>query len=264
MADQYTIEIRVSGEKFDAENVSLQQIGYFLIAIEEIIAPIVIRDNPALAFQEDDVIVSLSSISKGSLVNVFETKYEREVNQAIELTADAVLTQNYSALPVKSIEALRDIVRFNRKHNSSTEIWQVNGQYTQLATITSTTRIRAENFITKGTTTLYGNLTRIGGDNPPRAWMKFTDGSTRSCRIKNTALARRMAPLLYQRIGVRGTAQWDTRDMSLYEFRIEELTPYRQKSVRQSFNDLSKIVGHYFDTDSEIELSEIRGKDEDE
>jgi hypothetical protein len=262
MADKYTIEFRVSGEKFDVESVTLEQIGNFLISLEKVIAPIVIRDNPSLAFQEGDVIVSLSSISKGSLVNVLETRYEREVNQAIELTADALISQNYHALPISTIEGLREIVRFNRKHNSATEIWEHNGHDSQLVTITQTTRIRADNFITKGTTTLYGTLMRIGGDNPPRAWVKFIDGTSLGCRIKSTALARRMAPLLYQRIGIRGIAQWDTRDMSLFEFRIEELSAYRQKPVKEGFDNLRSVLGQYVGLDDEPTIEDLRGNSE--
>lgn len=262
MAEKYKVEIRVSGEKFDPETVTLQQLGLFLTSLEQIIVPIVIRDNPSLSFQEGEVIVSLFSITKSSLVNVLETKYEREVNQAIELTADAILTENYAALPIKTIDGIKEVVRFNRLHNSNTEIWHSNGSLTRLATITQTTKIRADNFITRGTTTLYGNLMRIGGDNPPRAWIRFVDGTTLSCRVKNTLLAHQMANLLYQRIGVRGVAQWDTRDMSLQEFRIEELTSYRQKTLRESIDNLRNVAGQYFDQESEIDVYDIRGTNE--
>jgi len=264
MAERYALEILVSGDKFDVENVSLQQVGTFLTSIEQAITPIVIRDNPSLILEEGDVIVSLVSISKGSLRNILETKYESEVSKAVELTADAVISENYGNLPVKTIDALKEIIRFNRKHNSHTEIWQANGSRVRLATITQTTRIRVDNFITRGTTTLYGTLMRIGGDNPPRAWIRFIDGTTLSCRIQNISLAKRMSPLLYQRIGVRGIAQWDTRDMSLYEFRIEELSPYRQKSVRESFDRLREVAGHYFDESDDFDIADLRGKDENE
>lgn len=262
MVEKYSIEILVSGENFDVRNVSLNQIGDFLKAIEQTINPIVIRDNPSLDFQDGDVIVSLRSISKGSLRNILESKYEREVSQAIELAADAIIMENYSALPIRTVEALKEVIRFNRRHNSDTEIWQSNGSRAKLATITQTTKVRVENFITKGTTTLYGDLMRIGGDNPPRALMKFIDGTKLSCRIKSIQIAKQMSPLLYQRIGVRGIAQWDTRDMSLHEFRIESLTPYRQKTLKESFERLREAVGDYVD-DGEFDIRNIRGDDGD-
>lgn len=261
MEHRFNVEFRVSGEKFDSHNVSLQQIGQFLTNLEQIIGSIVIRDNPELALQEEDVIVSLSSISQGSLVSVLETRYDREVNIAIELTSDALLTENYAYLPTKAIEGLKEIVRFNRKTNSITEIWRNNGERYRLAEITPTTRIRAENFIAKGSTTLYGELLRIGGEDPPRAHIRFIDGTTLSCRIKNKVLASRIAPFLYQRIGVRGVARWDTRDMSLAEFRIEELTPYRQKSIKIAFDNLRELAGQHFDSSEDL-AAELRGRDE--
>ncbi len=264
MVGEYTLEVLVSGDKFDASNISLKELADFISSLDRLISPIVIRDEPDLSFSEGDVIVSLSSISKGSLLNILETKYVDEVKRAVALTSNAISTENYLAIPSDTIEALRDIVKFNRKHSSSTEIWQMNGSKERLATITANTRVKTEVSYIRNRTTLYGTLVRIGGDNPPRAYINFTNGHKFSCRVKSTELAATMAPLLYQRIGVRGIAHWDINNMSLHDFTIEELTEYRQTPLQVAFGNIRELVGQYLAADDGLNLADTRHQDGEE
>jgi len=264
MTEQYSIQLRIIGKDFGAEPVSPRDIAAFLMSVEQLIASIVVRDNPELGLREEDVILGLASITQGSLINTFVSKYEVEVSHAFELATSAISTGDYSSLPTPAVDALKDIRKFNRYHATSTEFWQQNGIREQRAVVTPTTRIIVEPRFIKGTTSLYGTLMRIGGDNPPRAWLRLTDEKTISCRVKTTQIARQMAQSLYQRVGVRGIAQWDIRDMSLIEFRIEQLLPYRQTSVIRAFESFAEVAQTYYESIDDIEenIANIRCNNE--
>jgi hypothetical protein len=257
----YSLEVRVTGETFNAELISPKEVAGFIIAFEKLISSIVIRNNAALSLTENDVILGLSSITQGSLNNSFVTIYEAEVDSASAIAADAITNERYDLLPIESIESIKEIIRFNRKHNTSTEVWRKNGGHDRLAVITPTTRVQIENFTVRGTTSLYGTLRRIGGDDPPRAWMRWTNGETLSCRVKSRSLASQMAQFLYQTMGVRGTAFWDNRDMRLYDFRIEQLLPYREKDLSKAVDALGDVAGRYYQEIADLDtyLADIRG-----
>src|SRR5690348_6087398 len=97
----------------------------------------------------------------------------------------------------------------------------------------------------KEITTLYGDLLHIEDDSP-RATIRLLEGTTVICPVSSLSLVRQLAQRLNERIGVRGIAQWDIRDMPLQEFCIEELLPYRATSVRDAFNNLRQLVGKYY------------------
>ena len=75
-------------------------------------------------------------------------------------------------------------------------------------------------------------------------------------------LAREMAKRLYETIGVRGTARWATRDMSLDEFRIEELTAYRPTSLTQAMDSLGEVAGKYYEEIEDVDafVADLRGR----
>ena len=73
-----------------------------------------------------------------------------------------------------------------------------------------------------------------------------------------------MAQRLYQRMGVRGIAHWDVRDMSLHDFRIEQLLTYQSVGLLDAFSNLREAVGTSYDDidDMEAHIADIRGNDE--
>src|SRR5450432_512627 len=107
--------------------------------------------------------------------------------------------------------------------------------------------------VVKETTILYGVLIRIGGYARPRAYVQFLDGRKLSCSISSRSLAIAMAACLYQSIGVRGVAVWDTYDKSLIGFHIQELLPNREAAPPDGFKGLMQMVGKYYDRGDDSE-----------
>jgi hypothetical protein len=107
----------------------------------------------------------------------------------------------------------------------------------------------------------------VGGENPPRAQLRLLNGTLFTCNITQKyefRIARELGQQLYSTVGVRGKAQWDTRDMSLQYFLIEEVTPYRRKAFSESVAALSDIAGTHLEQIDDINafVTDLRGRDE--
>lgn len=268
MVDRYRIEIRLVGDNMTPDKVSSRDIGELLPAIEQMIASLIARDNPALGLDESEVVVGLAAIEQGSYKLQFETLYEVEVARAYRQITGAISADNYGSLPLKSIEAIKIVRKFTRKYKTDTQFWEKNGRYAQLATVTVTTKIDVETTTITGKTTLYGTVIRVGGENPPRAKLRLLDGTLITCNITETNIlkvARELGRRLYSMVGVHGTARWDTRDMSIEYFLIDELTPYTPTRVGQALEALYNVAGEYYDSVPDIEsmIADARGTDED-
>jgi hypothetical protein len=266
MSDKYVIEIRVSGEDITPDKMSSRDVGELIASIEQMIAFIVARDNPSLGIDQSQVIVGLASVKQGSYVLQFQTPFEAEVGKAYNEVTDAINEENYNNLPAQSVEALEKVRKFTRKYRTETELWEKNGQYRQLAKVTTNTRIDIENILLRGKTTLYGTVVRVGGENQPTVQIRLLDGNIQTCEIRTQNIARQLGERLYSRVGVRGTATWDRRDMSLQSFRIEQVTSYRQRPMPEVLEIMHNATGQYYEGINDIDglIADVRGNDGEE
>lgn len=259
MANNIRFELQVKGEGFALEEVRIKEVTKLLVAVEEIVAAIVERDSPSLNVSRVGAL-GLTSMQSGSLHAGFESQFE-EVVQAWHEVCRSIENKEYSNLPAKAMDELGSIEKFNRRHNTDTEFWFNNGSRKHLATISSDAGLPAPHFI-YGTTTLYGKLLRIGGDNRPTALLGLSEELTLNCRVKTTELAGTMAKRLYEIIGVRGTAKWNVARYRPAEFTVEELTEYRQTSLTEAIESLREVAGKYYEEIEDVNafVADLRGR----
>jgi hypothetical protein len=264
----YVIEVRLIGENIKPEQLSSRDIGQLIASVEEMIAPLVARDNPALGIDESEVTVGLSSVQQGSYILRFETLYESASQVAYNKVTNAIDTGKYDTLPHRSIEAIKTVRKISRKYQTDTQFWEKNGTYKQLATVSAATEIDVEVNYVSGKTTIYGSVIGIIGYNPPRVTLRLLDGSIIRCNVttqNNLIVAKQLGQHLYSDVGVRGTARWNVRDMSIQYFHVEELTAYRKVPLIQALDALNDIAGADYQSIEDINalIGEIRGSDED-
>ncbi len=259
----YQFEVRMVGEDLSPEKVSSRDVAELIASVEQMIAAIVARDNPSLGIDESEVVVGLASVRQGSYVLQFETVYETQSQAALAATAQAVSSGQYDTLPYKSVEALRTVRKITRKYKTDTQLWENNGHHRQLAIVSPTTEIEVESKLVEGKTTLYGYVSGIMGDDPPRVRMRLLDGTMFTCnvtRANNLHVAKQIGQRLYTVVGIRGVAKWDASDMSLQYFLVEELTTYRKKPVDVALDALHKITAQdYADVDIDSLVADLRG-----
>lgn len=106
----------------------------------------------------------------------------------------------------------------------------------------------------RGTTTLYGRCIRAGGERRKTATLKLTNGETLTITLKTTKLAKQLGERLYQVVGLKGEAIWQSSDRSLSDFRADTLTDYtdrdtplRERSVVEAFDALVIAAGNRWD-----------------
>lgn len=270
MAKSYLFEVRLVGEHLTPDKMSSRDVGQLIASVEQMIASIVARDNPALGIDEKEVVFGLASVQEGSYVLGFETVYENEAVKAYHAVTNAIATANFRNIPTNSVEAVKQIRTITRKYRTNTEFWLHNGQSTQLAIVKAETPIETEAFALKGSTTLYGTVVRIGGEDPPRVTIRLVnDGQLVTCNILNRrgtglAIARQLGQRLYTRVGLRGTAHWNPYDMSLEYFVVEALTEYRATGITQALETLREIAGQHYEAVMDIDalVAGARGNDE--
>ena len=71
-----------------------------------------------------------------------------------------------------------------------------------------------------------------------------------------------MAKRLYDVIGVRGTAKWNTTEFRPVEFTVEHLSEYRQASILEAMESLREVAGKYYEEIEDINafVAELRGR----
>ncbi len=237
----------------------MKSIADFLVIVEEIVVSVAQHDRPDLNLKKHGA-VRVTSLQEGSLHYAYKahdpivSKILRQIGQAIE-------DDDWSSFPTGAVEKLRKLAALNRKHNSQTVIRESLGPQEILAVFTPNTRIAEMDFITR-TATLYGELRRIGGDEP-KAYIRFLmDDNIHGCDISTPELAQEIAGHLYKIIGVRGSAKWEIETMKLHSFCIGELTEYRETSLTEAFDSLSEVAAkHYADLeDVDAFVAELRGR----
>ena len=209
-------------------------------AIEEMIASEVVKREPDL--KKESVKVSLVEIKDGSVDTQYRPNFQSLTIPAIENIARSVNNHEFFELSENSIRSLKIIKAFNKKYKCDASISLVNGSSRLLFSICSDTDIPTSTFI-EGNTTLYGEITRVGGKDSPKIQFNTIDGALVYCD-STIKLAKEAGKKLYTQVGLNGIAKWNIRTNELISFKIESISSYTQKSYVDAFRDLSLLAGN--------------------
>jgi hypothetical protein len=112
-----------------------------------------------------------------------------------------------------------------------------------------------------GSTTLYGRCATAGGTRSPKVKLQLLEGGTVEAKATREQ-AKQLGERLYDVVGVRGIATWDTRTWTIERFEVQEVLDYEPVPVRQAFLELREAIGDVYDTDASIEaLRALRDED---
>lgn len=262
MSEEYRFEVNVSGDGITPESLTIKDIVNVLVSVEKIVDAVVSHNRPDLVIEKQNML-RLSSLTEGSLNFAYSTPY-KETGPALKKVGDVAEEGDSTHLPTDARIPVLELLKFSKDHHSNIEFREVSKARPRLALLTPETVISAppESALIAGKTTLYGELRRIGGDQPKAHIRLFTDGNIHGCDVSTPELAREIAQHLYKTIGVRGSAKWEVETMKLHSFCIEELTPYRQTTLTEAFDSLSEVAAkHYADLeDVDAFVADLRGQ----
>ena len=265
MSDQYKFGLKVTGEGLFPEALRPRAIAELLISVDIIIDTNL--EANALPKSKYTADFEVNAISRGSLNCEFITK-NQAVKQAWCTVTGAIKRQEFDALTNKTRNAVQKIIQLNRHHQTQTEFWHDRAKdgYESLAFLSSANIIARPQRVIQIAETLHGELLRIGGENKPTASIRFLEGFTiPSCPIVSMELASKIAQRLYEIIGVRGISTRVSSDLSLINFKVLELTDYRQAPLLEAFDSLKDVAGKYYEQIPNIDsfIDELRGRDDD-
>jgi hypothetical protein len=113
-----------------------------------------------------------------------------------------------------------------------------------------------------GTTTIYGRCMRVGGEEPV-ARIKLTKNQRTITAELTEALAKLLAPRLYEEVGLEGVAQWRTVDWEIVHFQAKRILEYRPAGPVGAFADLAEAAaGRWWSIDAEDFVRKMRSEDD--
>lgn len=233
--DSSYVAIHIDGPNVTPESVSLGDLVSLLSSVEAIVRELVGEDA------KHDLVLSLPLVERGSSVYKLWTNHPEETRFAIQEVEAALAANDVASLPVRVQKHLRELSHLAERYNGIVEMYPDPSNKKIVARIHPPGSQQPTPLLLSGQTTIYGQLVRVGGSEP-KARLELTTGEVISCRVSRE-LAKLLGPRLYERIGLVGTATWDTTDWRIVSFVAHELLPYQDTPITLAFKALAEAAG---------------------
>ncbi|MCG8088236.1 MAG: hypothetical protein JAY62_00650 [Candidatus Thiodiazotropha endolucinida] len=234
------LSIRLRGEGVKPGLIRSKEIAEILEAIEEMAIAEAIKADPTL--HRDDIVVGFYAIEDKSIGLRFKTTFTTTVLTAFVSAALAVQNKDFENLTPQSLNSLRLISGFSKKHSCNAIIG--TGLSEDLATITPSTVIPSATFIL-GRTEVLGRVVRVGGKTP-KAMIELVDGTTLYCGVPED-IAKELGRRLYSLARFEGYAKWDSKTLDLEDLQIFSVKEFPNNDPREVLREIASLVGNEFE-----------------
>jgi hypothetical protein len=254
---QELMQITFSGKDITPETIRAHDLADIIISVEDSLTSIIRKSNPSA--DPEHLVIGLVNIETGSTKLKFSSQIPGLAVSAFIALTTSIGANDYTSLPPSSVRAIQKISDFAKKRNCEA-VFVVPSDTTHSAKITPETVINMpEDAFVNGETTVYGMIERVGGASP-KVVIRTGANKSISCVVSED-LAKELATRLYSWMGLRGTATWCTEDYTMEEFKIEDITTYEDQSFKQNMNELSALIGKYWQDEKDVvgTVSNIRG-----
>lgn len=233
------LEIKFSGGNVAPEKLSLSELSSQILLLEKLIKPIIELQNPTLPI--DKSFVGLHELGNRSISLRYKIKENKpEILAAFTLLTQSIKTSNTAALPLKTIDELESISKFNQKYSCQVDFGEtVENKFEPVVQFSSEYLPEKEQQI-KGTTTVYGKIQWIGGDKPTITLL-LENGHKIDVAVDENDLAEWRAHVY---VGITGDAVWKGKDLRLVKLSAKEIFSFRKSSPDDGFNHLKKLFSN--------------------
>ncbi|MCX2796411.1 hypothetical protein Q2E61_14260 [Microbulbifer thermotolerans] len=232
------LSIRLQGEGVKPGLIRSKEIAEILEAVEEMAIAEAIKFDPTL--HRDEIIVGFYAIEDKSIGLRFKTTFTATVLSAFVSAAQAVEKQDFESLTPQSLNSLRLISGFSKKHSCNAIIG--SGLSEELATITPNTVIPSPTFIS-GRTEVLGRVIRVGGKTP-KAMIELVDGTTLYCEVPED-IAKELGHRLYSLAKFEGYAKWDSKTLDFEDLKIYSVKEFPNDDPTLVLREIGSLVGNY-------------------
>jgi hypothetical protein len=250
MSEYTSLELHLTGQNLSPGSIRSKDLAELITAVEEMVAAQIIHEHPKI--KKESISVGLENIVPGSIGLQFKPNDSLLTSSAALRITEGIKAGKFNQLPNATLQPLRIISAFAKRHHCNAEFYERNGQAKLLAVITPELEIPETVFL-KGETTLYGKVLRAGGadENHPRIQVRTITGQLIYCQTTKK-LAKIAAQKLYEQIGLVGTAQWDSETLEIESFFAEKIDDYEDQPITDSFDELSQRFGSQFDAIKDV------------
>jgi len=239
-----TFQLRMHGQGKDGQevrpgSVDVKDLIELLSNWEKAIIETADSNNVSLPSRENATILSLVEITDSSYG--LGMKVLEKAVIVVGIISEALATGRFEGLPPKAVDALAAVSRQAEKNKWAVQIVPGTSSVIRAAEISADNPVPAyaEPFV-HGTTTLIGQLLRVGGADP-KAEIRDEFGELHFIKV-DAETAKLLALRLYQDISVEGNAIWSTDTWKIDSFKATEVNDYHAIDPVSAFEELTRRV----------------------
>lgn len=241
------LEIRLTGNGINPQSLKAREVAELIKSLEDALFYIVSAENKEL--NREEIYISLTEVKDESAGFGFSPNLKAVMVTGFLLIANAISSNDYNGLPIKSIKGLKEILKISKKKNCNTE-FKLNREVRAVLHPSSTIEIPASAYIS-GYTTIYPYIKKIGGTNPTIA-MRINANDPFIYIEASEEHAKKLGERLYSIVGLTGFAKWARDTKELVDFKIEKILDYKD-STSETFEILRNELGSYWNALEDVD-----------
>jgi hypothetical protein len=239
---RHEVQVAITGAQMSPEEVSLRELAAVLQRLDAAIQSYAAErlDVPA------GVEVSLVDIRNSSDSLILSVP--EPLLPAVITISESFHRGDYSRLPRATYKELYELSDTVVRRGWGLEIREQADAGVSYANLTPAVPLAppAGPVHLRGTSTVHGRCLRVGGSTKPRAEIRLSSGELLNIDLSE-ALAKDLAPQLYEEVALEGTATWDPDTWKIVSFRVNEVLPYRKVDPALAFRELSEAAAGRWD-----------------
>ncbi len=225
------------------------------------------NNNESKDVSNDQLIVALTSIEDNCTLLKFCVPYALS---AFALFVSSIPLSDYSRLATatkSSRDFIQEVFTINKTYDTTAELIQIKDNDQEIISTVSRDDInRISKYTYNSTTTLYGEITMVGGKQIPKVRITLEDGHTISCSLINRDTVYQAANLLYKRVSATGTASYMrvNGESQVLDFKIDSIHEFKPLKPTALIKKLSPLVKTQISRIDDIEgfFAKLRGDGE--
>ncbi len=246
MAEKPRFQIQMKAADLTPEKVRASDLADFLSELQGAIIETAKSQDIPMAFDPDEVLVSLVGVESGNSSDLL-IAVARPISPVVSLMTRVIADREFASLPQDAHEHLHNIYNNAIRMRLSYQFHAVNGLLVTPSEISYEYPVPKPTGVltTSGSTTLWGNLVKVGGDSDPKAMIRLRNDKLFTVKITRDIVQEiQRKELFYKDIGFRGVATWKIENWTMKGFNATSIADYLpdKKNPDESFRELSEAA----------------------
>jgi hypothetical protein len=259
--------VRITGDQVSPESIDVRDLFAVLVELRKAMCLAAGLDDEEVS-NHDEAAVSLAGLAPGS-ANLMLVVSRAALAGAIAIS-QAAHNGDYSRIPLGAHAALAHVSRHVVRRG-----WEMQFLPSPSGPV-SPARIGPDREVPdplahrlRGTTRVYGQLLRVGGEHPPSVRLRLAGTKEAVTIIVTEQIAKDLGHRLYEQVGLECEASWSPEGLGFAKapspvLRAKRVLPYRPSGdLEDAFRELAEAAhGRWDSVDVDEYVREMRSEDE--